>query len=182
MKNKVALIVIAMLLAMNLHGQKYSLPAKTFSLGVTAGEYGYDAGVGVEISTPCIQNTSLCFRIKGMVTWLEQYKADYDTWARYESLNVATVYNVYTFERSRLYIELGTYFIFPDAKFSKQKSIQGISGSTGVELSVITSSNFLMCYYFSGGIGYIRAYADRLENKPRYGNGIVFSNGFRFYF
>lgn len=176
-------MVIAIVLATShIQAQEYSLPPKSFSVGITAGEYGYDSGIGVEISTPCIQNTSLCFRVKGLVSWLEQYKADYDKWARYKSLNVSTVYNIYVFERSRAYIELGTYFIFPDAEFSQRKSIQGFSGVTGVELFVITNPNFHMCYYFSGGIGYIRAYADKLENNPRYGNGFVFNNGFRFYF
>jgi hypothetical protein len=183
MKRMSTIIALALLMMTNRsQAQDYALPAKTYSLSIFAGNYGYDAGVGIEAGSPCIQNTGLCFRVKGTLLWLEQYKAVTDRWAAYRSLNVSTVYNIYTFERSRVYIELGTYFIFPDVKFSHRKSIQGVSGSTGVEAFITTNPNFHMCYYFSGGIGYIRAYADKLENKPRYGNGFVFNNGFRFYF
>ena len=90
-------------------------------------------------------------------------------------------YNVYSEDRSRVYVDLGTYFIFPNAKFTQQKTVQGVTSTIGLELFILTIQKFQVCYYLSGGFGHIRAYADNLENKPRYGNGVIFNNGFRFY-
>lgn len=162
--------------------QDQSLPGKAFSVAMVASEYGYDAGLGVEVGSPGMLNNRVCFRAKGNITWFEQYKATYDHWATYKSLTISIVYNTLVIERSRFYFELGTYYTFPGENFSQKKSIQGITGSTGVELFVVAKPNFHMCYYFSGGYAHSRAYADKLENKPRYGNGFVFNNGFRFYF
>jgi hypothetical protein len=183
MTRLVILIVIFFMVISNCsRAQTYSLPRSNFSAGLIACEFGYDMGIGVEVGTPCLRQTALCFRIKGTTSWLEHYKSRFDRWATYKSLNVSMIYNFYTMERSRAYADIGTYVIFPDAKFSQQRSVQGVTASTGLELFVITNPKFHVCYYFSGGIAHARAYADKLENKPRYGNGFVFTNGFRFYF
>jgi hypothetical protein len=176
------LLFCVALLSSETKAQDRSLPGNTFSVGISAGEYGYDSGVGIEVGTPCFGNIPLCLRLRATVSWLEWYKATYDHWARYESINVSMVYHFFTEERSRAYLETGTYTIFPDEKFSQRRSIQGIASSIGIELFLITKPKLNMCYYFSGGYAHIRAYADKLENKPRFGNGFVFNNGFRFYF
>lgn len=183
MKSLTKLIVIAFLLLTSAaRAQTTSLPGNTFSIGITGGEYGYDSGLGLEVSTSTFRNTAVFLRVRGTVSWLELYKSTYDQWVRYETLNVSMVYNIFAFERSRGYVEMGTYMIFPNAKFSEHRSFQGLTSSMGVELFVITNPKFNMCYYFSSGFGYVRAYADKLENRPRYGNGFVFNNGLRFYF
>lgn len=176
------ILLASVLITVHSNAQGTFTPGKTFSIATSAGIHGFDSGVGLEVGTPCFKNTSLCLRIKGTVSWLEWYKATFDHWARYESFNVSMVYNIFTVERSRGYVEMGTYLVFPDEQFSQRKSIQGITSSLGIELFVVTKPGFHLCYYFSSGIGYIKAYADKLENKPRYGNGFVFNNGFRFYF
>ena len=155
------------LITAHLFAQDYSLPDKNFSVAITAGEYAYDAGVGVELGTPCIQHTNLFFRFKGTVSWLERYKATYNQWTTYDALNASMVYNIFKIERGLGYVEVGTYFIFPGSKFSDKRYIQGFTGAVGIELFVVTKPNFNVCYFFGGGIGNIRAYADKLEDKPR---------------
>jgi hypothetical protein len=159
-----------------------ALPDKAFSIGVLAGEMGYDSGIGIELGTPSIFNNSVCFRIKGNVSWFEQYKTVYDRWVKYKTITGSLVYNASISERGRIYFDLGAYFVFPNQKFSEVKVVQGITCSTGIELFLYTGSKLQSSYYFAGGIGYIKAYADKMENEPRYGNGFVFNNGFRFYF
>jgi hypothetical protein len=154
---------------------------KSFSFGVLAGEYGYDAGIGLELGTPSLFKNKICFRIKGTQNWLEVYKASYDRWAKYETVAISMVYNTLIVDRGRVYFDIGTYHIFPDKKVSNKTNVQGITSSIGVELFVVTNPKFNVSYYFSSGIGYIHAHAEKLENKPRYGNGFVFNNGFRFY-
>jgi hypothetical protein len=155
---------------------------KSFSLGILAGEYGYDMGVGVELGTPCLFKNRISFRIKANRNWLEPYNTIHGRWARYETISTSMVYNMPLTDRARLYFEVGTYYIFPDNKFSDRKIVPGITSSVGVELFVFTSSKLNICYYFSGGIGYVHAHAEKLENEPHYGNGFIFNNGFRFYF
>lgn len=175
------LLPLAILLTENTSAQR-TLPEDAFSVGVLAGEHGYDSGIGIEVGTPLILNTGFCFRIKGNISWLEDYKAAYDHWAKYRSVTGVLVYNTSILEGDRAYFELGTYLIIPNQKFSTSKSIQGFTASAGVELFLLAGSKLQTSYYFSGGIGYIKAYADKIESQPRYANGLIFSNGFRFYF
>lgn len=155
---------------------------RSFSFGLSANEYGYDPGIGIEISTPGFFNSRLCVRLKGNITWLEEYKATYDHWAKYRSISAIIVYNFNSVEGMRVYSGMGPYAIFPGNKFSDSRMVEGVICETGVELSVVTTPAMRITYYFSGGLAYINAYAEKLENNPRYGNGFVFSNGFRFYF
>jgi hypothetical protein len=171
-------------LAYQQHGysQVYSSLHKSFSFGVLGGEYGYDMGIGLEVGTPSIFKNRILFRIKATRNWLELYQISHNRLARYETATVSMVYNTPLFEGTRGYLELGTYSVFPDRKYSDAKTYLGLSCSIGVEMIVVTTPNFNMSYYFSGGIGYAQAYADKLENKPRFADGFVFNNGLRFYF
>ncbi|MFZ6013864.1 MAG: hypothetical protein ACOYXT_26220, partial [Bacteroidota bacterium] len=103
-------------------------------------------------------------------------------WAKYETITVSLVYNTLVIDRIRGYLELGTLYVFPDNSFSDQKFKQGIISSIGVELFAVSHPRLNVCYYFNGGLSSVRAYAEKLEDKPRFGNGFVFNHGFRFYF
>jgi hypothetical protein len=163
-------------------GQDQFVPNKGFSMAVMAGEYAYDPSVGLEFGSPGLFNNRICFKAKGMISALEEYKATFDHWATYKSLTISMVYNVVMINRSRIYVEMGPNFIFPSEKFSKEKSVHGFAGSIGTELFAVTLPEFNMCYYFSFGFGHTDAYADKLENQPGYGNGFIFNTGLRFYF
>jgi hypothetical protein len=155
---------------------------RSFSLAVSAGHYGLDPALGFEIGTPTFSKERFCVRFKTNLNWLEQYKSDLDKWVSYNSFGVSWVYNTQLFDRSRIYVDMGTFVIIPNSKFAASKNIQGLSGFAGVELFVVTNPKLNISYYFGGGLNYAPAYADKMENKPRYGNGFVFSNGLRFYF
>jgi hypothetical protein len=155
---------------------------KSFSLALVCGELGYDTGVGLEFGTPSVFTNRISFRLLAYKNWLEVYKAQRNHWADYETVTLSSVYTLISAERARSYFELGTIAIFPDHKFSDKKFKQGVTCSLGVELFVVSDSNFHICYYFSGGASSLKLYAEKLENKPRYGSGFVFNNGFRFYF
>ena len=176
----VILITLITFLFENTSGQK-AMPNGGFSFAASAGMRAYDSEIGIEIGTPSFFKGSVCFRIKGNLAWLESYKAAYDQWAKYKSLTGVMVYNMNMLERSRVYVEFGTYFIFPDDTYSNSRYVQGITGSLGVEL-FFSPKTKRASYFFSGGFAYIDAIADKMEDQPSYGSGFVFSNGFRFYF
>jgi hypothetical protein len=155
---------------------------KQYSIGVFAGEFGYDAGIGAEVGSPAFLNSKkLAVRVKGSINWLECSKADYDQWAKYKTVSASLVYNFMNIERCRVFAEAGPALILPDERFSKKTSYSGINVSTGLEMFVLNTTSLNMCYYFSLGIAYSKATAESLENQPRFGKG-VFANGFRFYF
>jgi hypothetical protein len=177
------LVVLACLACLIQQGYSQVHPGlhRCFSLGVSASESGYDTGIGAEVGTPSLFANRISFRAKVNHNWLEIYKATYNQWAKYETASVTMVYNTMFMGHGRASVDVGIYNVFPDNKFSSRKSIHGITSAIGAELFIHSRPNLNVCYYFSGGINYIRAYAERLENKPRYANGIAFSTGFRFY-
>jgi hypothetical protein len=154
-----------------------------YSIGVFAGELGYDVGVGAEIASPAFsRNKRLSVRLKGGINWLERYKAGYGQWVKYKSVGASLVYNFISIERCRMFAEGGPFIILPDRRFSKKTFYHGLNTSAGLEMFVINTSSLNMCYYFSLGIAYSKAAAESLESQPKFGTGFVFSNGFRFYF
>jgi hypothetical protein len=164
------------------HGSVKYPQQNRYSIAVFAGGLGYDAGVGLEIGSPAFSNNRLCIRLKGNINWLEEYKTTYNHWAKYRSAGASVVYNFINVDRSRIFVETGPYIILPDKRFSKRNSYQGLSAAAGIEMFILHTSSVNMCYYFCVGIAYSKATADNLENQPKYGNGFIFSNGFRFYF
>jgi hypothetical protein len=153
-----------------------------YSLGVFAGELGYDVGIGAEIGSPTFSNNRLSVRLKGGINWLEQFKADFDQWAKFKSLSATMVYNFVSIDRCRIFTEAGPFIILPDKRFSKKSSYQGFNTSAGLEMFVVNTSSLNMCYYFSLGVAYSKGKAESLESQPKFGKGFIFSNGFRFYF
>ena len=181
MKALTAILIALMTLVIENTSGQNAMPNGGFSVAASAGMRAYDSEIGIEIGTPSFFKGSVCFRIKGNIAWLESYNASYDQWARYKSLTGVLVYNTNMLERSRVYAEFGAYFIFPDQTFSSSSYVQGITGSLGVELFFSPKSK-RASYFFSGGVAYIDAIADKIEDQPSYGSGFVFSNGLRFYF
>src|SRR5690349_10134790 len=117
-----------------------SYPGKArCSLAVFAGGYGYDSGIGVEIGSPAFSNNRLSVRLRGSTSWLEQYKAAYDHWAQYKTVNASIVYNFTSIERCRTFVEAGPFVVFPDKRFSSETSFQGLTASAGVEMFVLSS-------------------------------------------
>ncbi|HEY9045513.1 MAG TPA: hypothetical protein VIN08_06435 [Ohtaekwangia sp.] len=153
-----------------------------FSLGVSGGEFADNSWAGVEISSPGIFHNRVCFRLKGNMHWLEQYKARYNHWARFSTLAASVVVYTNINERARWFFDVGPFFIVPQDKISDRKYTCGISGTGGVEVFVLHSEQGNLSYHFGIGAGYAKGYADKLEDKPCYSNGLIFSNGFRFYF
>lgn len=174
------LILSSILAARSCFAQVNTDLNKSFSFAILCGENVFDTGVGIEVGTPAI-NQRISFRVRANQNWMEAYKAKYDNWAKYETITLSMVYNTRLIERSRTYFDAGTFLLFPDQKFSDKKTIQGITSSIGLELLIVSDLHLTVCYYFAGGFNYINSYAEKLESKPRYGNGVVFNTGFRFY-
>jgi hypothetical protein len=153
-----------------------------FSFGVTASDFSFDSGLGIEVTSPRVLRKAVCFRFKGSMNWMEQYKATYDHWAKYSTLAASVVVYSDFFERVRWYVDVGPFIIIPESRISDRKYIEGGSGIVGLEIFVINTPHTNICYYFGVGAAHCTAYADKLEARPRYGNGIIITNGFRFYF
>lgn len=170
------------LLAVGGFAQEISTAKRTphFSLGVSAGELSDNSWIGVEVTSP-IMHHRISFRIAGSVHWLEAYKAQFDHWGTFSVVSPTLVIYSDMYERSRWYMDIGPVFIIPQRRVSQKRIVSGVSTVVGLELFLIRgNSNF--CYHFGIGLNYANAYADRLESNPRYSNGFIFSNGFRFYF
>jgi len=153
-----------------------------FSIGISGGEFSDNSWAGVEVSSPAILHNRVCFRLKGNLHWLEQYKARYDRWAKFSTLNPSIVIYTNISEHVRWYVDVGPFFIFPQNKISDTKYISGINAIAGVEVFIMQTKHTNLCYHFGMGAGFANASADKLENSPCYSNGLIFSNGFRFYF
>jgi hypothetical protein len=150
------------------------------SVAVSTGIHGDDPGLGMEISRTVHERTGLAFRIRANLQWLEQSKAITDHWVTFQTYWAGVVYNTRIADRARPYFELGAFAIVPDQSFSKEKTGIGYYGATGLELFFIRGNNNV-CLYLSVGGTRSHMRAERLEASPRYGTGIVFSNGFRYY-
>ncbi len=154
---------------------------RSWSFAVAGNEYGYDTGLGVELSSPGLVNGRICLRLKASTVWMESYWALRDRWARFQLVEVMAVYQFAPVERARPYLEAGLIEVFPSRKFSDVTSRQGVAVRAGVELFVHTSRRMHMVYFFGGGINQVRAVAEKLDNAPTYANGFVFTTGLRFY-
>lgn len=149
---------------------------------MTFGRFGDDDGLGVEFGTPSFFDKRLSLRFKANTVWLESYKAATDHSARYQSLSTSLVYNIAMIERKMFFAELGTQMIYPDARFSDANLVPGYYFLAGVDLFAKITSNVKFVYFFAGGAIFSEAHAERLEGSPHYANGLLFSNGLRFYF
>lgn len=179
--SKILILLTAWAAFHSAYSQADTSSCKSFSFGVSAGNLGDDSGIGVEISSPTFCNDRLCVRLKGNTMWLEQYKSAYDHWATYRQIGVSFAYNFKVVEKSRIFIDLNPYMIFPDTKFSDVRTVEGIACSIGVEIFVVSTSTHKVSYYFSGGIAHSNARAEKLEQNQDYGGGFIFNNGLRFY-
>lgn len=150
------------------------------SFAISAGIHGDDPALGMEISRTLHDRLGLAFRIKANLQWLEQSKAIADHWVTFQTYWAGIVYNTRIADRARPYFELGAFAIVPDQSFSNEKTGIGYYGATGLELFFIRGNNNA-CFYLSVGGTRSHMRAERLEASPRYGTGMVFSNGFRFY-
>lgn len=177
---KLLFAVVACPLVVN--GQGIPALDKKYALAISANEIGYDAGVGVEFSTPAFLFHKLRARLKANKAWLECYKAAVDHWATYHSVGASLVYDVVRIERSAVYAEFGAHMLFPGRKFSSAAHIQGLNGLLGADLFIVNTDAINVSYFFSGGVTMATAHAEKLEGSPAYADGFVFSTGFRCYF
>lgn len=60
------------------------------SIGVSAGENGYNSKIGLELGSPTLIKDRFCINVKGNLNWLEQYKANYDHWVKYKTVSRVT--------------------------------------------------------------------------------------------
>jgi hypothetical protein len=152
------------------------------SIGISAGHYEGDGGLGIDISTPSFFRSHLKFRVRGNFVWLESYKFTTGKWATYQTLWAGVVYHKHILESTNFFCESGTFLISANREFSTQRTQFGYYAVAGLEIYLYETSGFGATYYFSPGLTSCNAHADKLENSPQYANGFVFNTGFRFYF
>lgn len=151
------------------------------SIGISAGHYRYDPGVAVEYTTRGVFQNHLSLRIKGGVQWLEDYKAIHHHWALYHTFSAGLVYNGALFDRARFFAELGVIGIAPNSRFSNNGFVQGLYEFNGLEINLIRKEGYTMCLFVGAGPAFIKAFAEKIEGRPRYGHGLHFINGVRMY-
>lgn len=161
---------------------KPSPTAKKMSIGLSAGHFSYDPGIAIEFTTKAFLRDQLSIRVRGACNWLEAYKGTYDHWVNYRSVSAGLVYNGVISERVRVFAEMGMLAIIPDIKFSDKTFIEGFYEMNGLEIMLIQQDEYLLTFYFGAGPAFINASAEKIEGNPRYGNGIHYINGVRFYF
>lgn len=159
----------------------YTWQQVRFSVGISAGQLTDNSWLGLEVSSPVVHR-HFCLRLRSSVHWLEAYKAQRDRWGTFSILSPTVVVYTRVMDRSRWYIDFGPMFIIPPNKISEKKMVSGISALAGIEVFILRARNRGVAYHFNIGLNYANAYADKLESDPRYSNGFIFSNGFRFYF
>lgn len=184
-KTLIVICVLALVAIIPCYAQpKEQYPSHTnkFSAGASGGHYGYDPGVAIEMTTPSFFRNHLRARIRGNIQWLEAYKASYNDWVTYKSYSAALVYHTKVIDRARFYVELGVFAIIPHERFSGKRFLYGFYEFNGMEVFLFDTSHYSLAFYLGLGPAFIEAYAEKLERTPRYGYGLQYSNGVRFYF
>ena len=151
------------------------------SVGISGGHYRYDPGVGIEFTTRGIFQNHLSLRLKGSTQWLEDYKAIHHQWVSYHTFSAGLVYNGQLFDRTRFYAELGMIGIVPNSKFSDSGLVEGLYELNGLEINLLQKKTHTICLFLGVGPSFIKAFAEKIEGRPRYGHGLYFVNGFRVY-
>jgi hypothetical protein len=161
--------------------QSVAVSPTRFGVGVSAGHYGVDGGVGIDITSPLVIRNHFGFRVRGNIVWLEEYKATLDHWAIYNTALVGLLYRRRLSPRADFVTEAGAMIVFPHNKFSDKKIETGHYALIGVEHYLSHKVNALT-HHISIGLISTNARAEKLEFSPKYGNGFAFNTGFRFYF
>ena len=160
----------------------YKPNASRLSVGISAGHYRYDPGIALDFTTRAIFQNHLSLRLRGSVQWLEAYQAAHDEWVSYRTFSTGLVYNGKLFDGTRFYAEFGLLGIFPDVRFSDETFIDGFYQFNGLEITLLSGNDYVLCLYIGAGPAFVKAYAEKLEGRPHYGNGLHFVNGLRVYF
>lgn len=156
--------------------------AQEYAVGISGGHWSWDPFVALELSSHSFAQDHLRFRLRGSLHGLEAYKASRRHWATYQVYAAGAVYQARISERGRFYIEAGAFGLIPNRTFSGKKLLIGYYGLTGVEVFVINRPGHNVTFYLAAGPSFIKAYAERLEGSPRYGNGLQYVGGLRYYF
>ena len=188
MKFRLSIVPIIWLLAAGMPGATQAqqrsdhLPVNRFAAGISTGHYGYDPAVGIDVTTSSFFRDHFSVRIHGTWHGLEAYKSSYHRWASYQSYSLGMVYHTNIIDHARFFIELGMFAIIPDSRFSEENYLQGVYQFNGIEVFFINTDQYCVGFHLGIGPTLIDAHADKLERSPRYGNGIFYLSGLRFYF
>jgi hypothetical protein len=156
--------------------------ATRISVGASVGIQGLNPAVGIDITSPAFLKRSLSVRIHGSTNWHEWYKAQTDNWVTYQELGVALVFNTRPSQRARVFVEAGPFFLFPSSNFSDKNFETGFRGLVGAEMFARHGPHRTISYFFGGGLAICYADAEKLDNRPGYGDGFIFKTGLRCYF
>ncbi len=178
-----------LLLALSLPGVAFSQVdsvllerVSRISVGASLGIQGLNPTLGIDITSPAFLKKSLSVRIHGSTNWHEWYKAQTDDWVTYPELGAALVFNTRPSQRARVFVEAGPFFLFPSRKFSDKNFETGFKGMVGAEMFARHGPHLTISYFFGGGLAFCYADAEKLDNRPAYGDGFIFRTGLRCYF
>jgi hypothetical protein len=152
------------------------------SIGASLGIQGLNPEIGIDITSPAFLKKSLAVRIHASTNWLEWYKVQTDDWVTYPELAATLVYNTRPSQRTRLFVEAGPFFLFPSRNFSEKNFEPGFKALAGAEMFITYGPHLTVSYFFGAGLAICNADAERLDNRPTYGDGFIFKNGLRCYF
>lgn len=151
------------------------------SFGISAGHYRHDPGFAIEYTTRGVFQNHLSLRLKAGKQWLERYQAIHREWVSYHTCSAALVYNGNISDRARFYAEFGLTGVIPNSKFSDVEFVDGLYEMNGLEINLLEKENYTVCLFLGLGPSFIKAYAEKMEGRPRYGHGLHYINGLRIY-
>lgn len=151
------------------------------SFGISGGHYRHDPGIAVEFTSRGIFQNHLSLRLRSSTQWLEDYKAIHDQWVSYHTFSAGLVYNGQLFDRTRFYAELGMIGIWPNSRFSESGFVEGLYQLNGIEINLLQKEDCTLSFFLGVGPSFIKAFAEKIEDRPRYGHGLHFVNGIRVY-
>lgn len=152
------------------------------SAAFTLAHYGYDPAFGFEVTSRPFLRNHFAFRLRGNIQMMEAWKAADDHWIAYQSFGLATVYQVDVSEVAKFYAELGGFALLPDRRFTSKKFLKGIYELNGLEICLRRKQTHNLAFFVALGASFINARAEKVEGRPRYGNGLIYMNGVRLYF
>ena len=165
----------------NSSGQDYWHKIKRTSFGISGGYYDVDTGLALQATSPLFWGEKFAIRLSGARQWMEIYSSDDTDFVPYNSIRTGLVYNFPMMERARIYLEGGPFTVFPNKAYSEKDVIHGSYGVIGTEIFFYQRPKLVLLYFFDLGFIALNNNEEKLNDGYPYGEGVLFTTGFRFH-
>ena len=173
MKNSIKLLLFILITTLSLNAQSDN---NSIGFGFNAGQTQNDFGIGIDIISPYMANSTIAIKIGANLKWLQHETGSHTTWSPYQNVQIGIrSRNFIVDNKIFIYGEGGGILLLPNTTFSSEDYILGGYALFGFEFRTTSKIGF---FVELGGVG-TGARADKVVHKPIYSNGFLTNVGFR---